>query len=161
MAEAYPAAPGWQSNPRPVGVTVLAVLSFIGAAGLALGGLALLLAGSVLAGVGATFAPAWAVAAGGAILMVIGIVFLAMAAVAILSGIGLLGGKPWAWTLTLVLVALNALSGILDLVSGNFGALLGIALAVLVIWYLFTPPVKAFFAKSHVKTPWESRSGAA
>lgn len=155
MADAYAAPPPTtQPMDRPVGVTILAVLDFIGAALIALGGIMMFAGGAFFA----SLIPGLGGAAGGALLVVFGVLLLAIAAVFALAGYGLMNGKPWAWMLQIILSALSILNGIVSIIRGGFGSLLGIAISALIIWYFFTPPVKAFFGKSAVKTPWEKKT---
>jgi hypothetical protein len=56
---------------------------------------------------------------------------------------GLLGGKGWAWIITIVFSAISILMGMLSLPLG----LVGIGINALIIYYLFRPHVKAFFGR--------------
>lgn len=144
---------------RPTGVTVLAVLAFIGAAFAILAGFVLLAAGAFLGAMGAgTGADGLGfIAALGAAAALF--VFL-YAGVAIAVGIGLLKRKRWAWYVALVLGALQVLGGFGSLVAMDiFSALLNLAIGGLVIWYLLSPPVQAWFAVSH-NTPWKYKTTA-
>ena len=135
---------------RPTGVTVLAVLNFIGAAcGICAGLLFLLLGASV-----ATFAPPGGfreILAGlGA---VVGAVSLVMAGIAVLIGVGLLRLRNWARMVTMALAAVSLLfaAGGLLLSMLAFEPLsltLQGAFAALyawIAWYLFQPHVKRAF----------------
>jgi hypothetical protein len=134
---------------RPTGVTILAVLAFIGAGFLVLGALAFIFGGAMLAGLSQ--------AGGGALLgglgMFAAVIFLAIAALYVVTGIGLLGLKNWARVVTIVLIALGLVSGAFGLVSSlthfSIGLLLWraciIALDVWILVYLFKPHVKQAF----------------
>lgn len=66
----------------------------------------------------------------------------------ILTGLGFLQGARWAWTPGLVLSILNLIRTlILAAQSGILLALPGIIVAIIILYYLFTPPVKAFFGQ--------------
>lgn len=132
---------------RPTGVAILAVLYYIGAAFLAVGGIAMMMGGAFF---GAMMAEAMGMAGGAfaAIGIVIGIVLLLIAALSGATGWGMWTGRSWAWILALVLTALNALSSVASLVQGEYGSLLGLAIAGLIIWYLFRPAVKAWFGRT-------------
>lgn len=138
-------APG-AAPARPVGVTVLAVLYFIGAGFLVLAGLAMFALGGMagaMAGMPAMF---------GALGAMLGVVALLLAALAAATGWGMWTAKPWAWILALVLTGLNALSNVLNLASGDAGAIagavFGLAIAGLIIWYLLRPEVKRYFGRA-------------
>ena len=137
---------------RPLGVTIIAILNVIsgiimlaGGAGLATLGSALPTmttvdpnAGGQMALVGLLGGGAVAV---GAVLIILGIVSFIVAW-------GLFKGKGWAWTVTLILSAISIIMGIVSLVGGNFGAIVNIIIAGIVIYYLFRPHVKAYFGKT-------------
>jgi hypothetical protein len=63
----------------------------------------------------------------------------------IVVALGLWRGRSWAWTLQLILLALQALSAGSGLTHGSALALPGLALIGLLGWYFFTPGVKAYF----------------
>lgn len=143
---------------RPTGVTIIAVLDFIGAAFCVLGGLGMMLGGGFMAsmmgqqsGAGAGVLAAIGAAAG--------VFFLFCAAVAVLLGWGMLKLKEWARIVTLVLAALGALGSLIGLVGvlGHFAMvavvfmLCRLAINGLIIWYLLQPHVKAAFQGAQVR----------
>jgi hypothetical protein len=98
----------------------------------------------------------------GAILIVIGVGYLVMS-------YGLLKGKGWAWTITIILtvisIAIQIVSGITNsiivasisnygasIMSGLIGQIIGIAINIIILYYLYRPHVKAFFGKSDQTT---------
>ena len=107
---------------RPLGVTLIAILTVIG-------GLIFLSSGLVLLIVGI-----------GIVLLALGIAFLVMA-------YGLWKGKGWAWTITLILSVIGIIAGIASIAVGNIGAIFSIIIDAVVIYYLYRPNVKAFFGK--------------
>ncbi|MDQ4014204.1 MAG: hypothetical protein M3136_00360 [Thermoproteota archaeon] len=107
---------------RPLGVTIIAILTIIG-------GLIFLASGLVLLIVGI-----------GIILLALGIAYLVMA-------YGLWKGKGWAWTITLILSAIGIVVALISIAAGNIGAILSIVIHGVVIYYLYRPNVKAFFGK--------------
>jgi K+-sensing histidine kinase KdpD len=78
-----------------------------------------------------------------------------LAAVEIVFGVGALGLKPWAWTIGVYWCYLSAVSNVLGIFSrgGLFSALIGIVIAVAILYYLFTTPVKSAFGKADSPTP--------
>lgn len=134
---------------RPTGVTVIAVLDFIGAGIAVLAALGMMLGGGFVAsmisqqqGAGAGVLAAIGAAAG--------IAFLFGAAIAILLGWGLLKLKEWARIITIVLAGLGALGALFAVLThffaiGMFGALCRLVINGLIIWYLLQPHVKAAF----------------
>ena len=135
---------------RPGGVTLLAILNFISAAVLVCMGLALFLglgifgsmthergSGLVLAGLGALG----------------GIFFLVLAAVSAVVGYGMWNLQNWARIISIVFACLAILGGVLGMMTGMLHFqpfwmvtnLFRMAIAALIIWYLFQPHVKAAF----------------
>jgi uncharacterized membrane protein HdeD (DUF308 family) len=109
---------------RPLGVTLVAILTAIGGliflgSGLGLG---LLIIGF------------------GFLLLVLGIAFLVMA-------YGLWNGRGWAWTITLILSMIGIIVAIATIVAGNVSAVINIIIHAVVIYYLYRPNVKAYFGK--------------
>jgi uncharacterized membrane protein HdeD (DUF308 family) len=107
---------------RPLGVTIIAILTVIG-------GIIFLASGVVLLIVGI-----------GIVLLALGIAYLVMA-------YGLWKGKGWAWTITLILSVIGIILGIASIAAGNVGSIIGIIINGVVIYYLYRPNVKAFFGK--------------
>jgi uncharacterized membrane protein HdeD (DUF308 family) len=107
---------------RPLGVTLIAILT-------AIGGIIFLASGLVLLIVGI-----------GIILLALGIAYLVMA-------YGLWKGREWAWTITLILSAIGIIVAIVSVAAGNVSAIISIIIQGIVIYYLYRPNVKAFFGK--------------
>ena len=115
------AAPPPPTRTRPLGVTILAILTILVGIGLLLLGL-LVIAVSTFA---AVFVPMFGLplAAVGAVVLLVGILLL-------VSGFGLLKLRMWAWWLTIISFVLGAVSSIL---SGSYYAAV---IEVLLIVYL-------------------------
>jgi len=98
----------------------------------------------------------------GAILLVIGIGYIIMS-------YGLLKGKGWAWTITIILsligIAINVVSAITasvydisavntmnsnpsSIISGITGSAIVIVINIVIIYYLYRTHVKVFFGKA-------------
>jgi hypothetical protein len=107
---------------RPLGVTLIAILTVIG-------GLIFLGSGLVLLIVGI-----------GVILLALGIAYLVMA-------YGLWKGRGWSWTITLILMVIGIIVAIASIVAGNGASIVSIIIHAVVIYYLYRPNVKAFFGK--------------
>ena len=132
---------------RPIGISIISVLAalagvvfFIGAALFA----ALSTAGGFLQSMietyGATVLPnigslLTAIALGIAgVLAIVGILYL-------VTAYGLWTGKGWARMLAIILLILDIIGGLLTLPAG----IIGLIIAGVLLWYFFTPSVKAFF----------------
>ncbi len=147
---------------RPAGVTVIAVLCFLGGAFAALGGVGMMAGGGLVATLmsqqGQAAGPmAGIIASVGA---AVGVFLLLIAAVDIVMGVGLLKLKEWARMTTIILTGIGAAFGLLGLLGllahFNVAALLLrvciLALQVWIIMYLLKPEVKAAFQGSRAMT---------
>ena len=125
-----------QSEPtrveRPLGVTIIAVLAAIGGLFGLIGSLAIF---SLLA-------------ASGGIFVVYALMTLAVSILSLVFADGAWTLQPWAWTLGVVLEAVAVALGVYSLVDGDASAIVSIALAGIVLWYLFQPSVKAAFGRT-------------
>jgi uncharacterized ion transporter superfamily protein YfcC len=94
----------------------------------------------------------------GAILLAVGIGYLAVS-------YGLLKGKGWAWTITVILtimgIVVQVVSGITvsliaasvsndsnTVIQGVLWQIIGLAVDIVILYYLYRPNVKAFFGKT-------------
>lgn len=145
---------------RPTGVTIIAVLDFIGAAACAILALLMFAGGAMLgslfnaaanangasgAGMGASFMAGIGIFGG--------VIFLFFAALAIFVAIGLLKLKNWARIVTIVLSALGLLSTLSRFVHGFAGGGMVMTIIVLAyyiwaIWYMLQPNVKQAFGQA-------------
>jgi hypothetical protein len=140
---------------RPVGISIIAVLAalvgvvcFVGAVFFA----ALSTAGDFLQNMiemyGSTVLPdigslLTAIALGIAgVLAIIGILYL-------VTAYGLWTGRGWARMLAIILLILDIIGGLLTLPGG----IVPIIIAGVLLWYFFTPSVRAFFSGSAPPAP--------
>jgi hypothetical protein len=146
---------------RPVGVTILAILDFIGAAFCLLGGIGMILGGGFMAtmmsqqGQGSAGAAGLLAGLGAAA----GVFIIVMGGVCALVGFGLWKLKGWARIVTIVLTGISAAFQLLGLL-GSFAhfnlfavvwSLFWVAIDGLIIWYLLKPEVKAAFQAPQVR----------
>jgi len=135
---------------RPTGVTILAVLGFIAAGMLVLAALGVLLGGAMVADMAARPGMGMVAGIGGA---VFGVLFLGIAVLYAVVGVGFLKLQNWARVLTIVLCGLGVLSYALGTLSAlfHFHPLLVLwrvvllAVNLLVVFYLLKPHVKQAF----------------
>ncbi|MFB2836104.1 hypothetical protein [Floridanema evergladense] len=142
------------SNQRPTGVTILAVLQIIGAVlNLLIGGFSLLFGGAMLtAGTAGTAGTADAAAAAqiGPMMAGFGIAGIISGIIGLIGGYGLFTLKGWGWTLAIVFAAWNIISNLIAIFTkvGNVaGAIVGIVISGLIIYYLSQSNVKRAFGK--------------
>jgi len=145
---------------RPTGVTILGILALLGGIVFLLGGITAIGLGLVigtyagsaftnalsnagysgLASIGAgTLAVILLVS--GAIALILGILYFAV-------GVGFFGGKGWAWTLGIIVTIISIVYNIAQIAFGAFSSVFGLVVAILILYYLTRPHVKAFFGKS-------------
>ena len=136
---------------RPTGVTIIAILIIIGGILLLLAGIAGVAVGSLsiseIIGLGFVII--------GAIILAVGIGYLVVS-------YGLLKGKKWSWTITVILlyigIAINVVSIIIfgyftfdtdtsSFLTTNSGSIAGIIISVIILYYLYRPHVKSYFGK--------------
>lgn len=139
---------------RPSGVTILAILSFIGAGLSVLGACGMFLAGAAgLAaaaggrGIGGPLAALGAFA---------GVALLIAAVIYVVNGVGLWKLLGWGRLLTIVLVAIGVIFGLFGLFRAlmpfRFGPiiwqLIWLAIDVWILTYMFKPHVKQAFGQA-------------
>jgi hypothetical protein len=127
---------------RPTGITILSILAGISALFLILGGLALVIGGSLLASVAGGTGGGILGALGG----LLGVFLLVWGLVYAVATWGLWTGKPWAWTVTFGLTALGL---VISVVGFN---IIGIVIDAAILWYLWQPAIKAFYGKAPAPT---------
>jgi uncharacterized membrane protein (DUF2068 family) len=81
------------------------------------------------------------------VLDVIGGILIAIGIAYFVVSYGLLKGKGWAWSVTLILSYIGIVIGIISIVGGNFLSIVQVIINIVVIWYLYRPDVKTFFGK--------------
>jgi len=139
---------------RPTGVTVIAVLAFVGTAFLVIFGILAFLGGAFIgamigSGVQAQGSGAAGAGLGAFIGAIIGVIFLVMAAVYLICGIGLWKLKEWGRMLTIVITAIGMVLALFNLLHFHpitmFFILVRLGIGGLIIWYLSQPQIKAAF----------------
>ena len=138
---------------RPLGVSIIAILNVISGIIMLIGGVGLAAVGSALPTMTTVDPNAGGQMAlvgllGGGAAAAVGAVLIVLGIVSFIVAWGLFKGKGWAWTVTIILSAISVIMGIVSLVGGNFGAIVNIIIAGVVIYYLYRPHVKAYFGKS-------------
>lgn len=155
---------------RPTGVTIIAILTIINGILLLLSGITLVALGALLSGNSTSTSQAIAQffgvisAAVGGVLLAIGIGYIVMF-------YGLLKGKGWAWTITVILLFIgiaiqilstsvityaslentkNVISGIVDSITFP---LIGLAINIVILYYLYRQHVRAYFGKAKPQPP--------
>ena len=124
---------------RPQGITILAIISFVGGAFAVLGGLSALGFGALLS----------AAAGIGGLFQILGIVALVLGIAELAIGYGFWTLKPWAWTFAFVVFVVSILVEILRFISwGGYGftnLLVSIVVTAIVVYYMNQPNVRQAF----------------
>jgi hypothetical protein len=137
------------SQHRPTGITIISVLMILGGIILLFTGIAPLFFGTLISidssdsstsGLGLLFT------IGGLILVGLGIA-------SFIVSWGLLKGKRWARTITLIISIISIIFAIVSLVSnGDLIHIIPVIIYGIIIYYMFTSKVKLFFAKAKEPT---------
>ena len=171
-----------QSVKRPIGVTIIAILTIIGGILLCFGGISVLTLGVFFASVPissiiseqqqqlqpeiqneAELQALTQFLSG--IGIVIGAIVLAVGIGYLVVSYGLLKGKGWAWTVTVILTIIAIVIQIISvvsssmfnasfsadmnaLVSGIISHIIALAINGVILYYLYRPHVKTYFGKS-------------
>jgi hypothetical protein len=136
---------------RPTGVTILAVLYFLGAACLVLLGILSIVGGSLLSGLAHGGGPASALFAMGGVF--IGAILLVLAVLDVAIAVGFLKLQNWARIVAIILTGIGVLFGLLGLVTMLahlmvfllIFRLVVLAIEVWILVYLFQANVKQAF----------------
>jgi len=136
---------------RPTGVTIIAVLYFLGAACLGLAGLGFIVGGSVISAMARSGGPGAAIFAAGGVF--IGGICLVFAILDAALGVGFIKLQNWARILAIVLTVIGVLFGLLGLMTlmvhfAIFGMAIRLIVLAIQVWilaYLFKPHVKQAF----------------
>jgi hypothetical protein len=143
---------------RPMGVTIIAILTIISGILFLLSGIALVALGSFSVNpVDTTISTNTSSSRAGSLF--IGIIFAGVGGVFLAIGIGylvmfygLLKGKGWAWSITIILIIIGIAIQIVStsvgsVLKGFVGSIIGIAIDIVILYYLYRPHVKAYFGK--------------
>jgi uncharacterized membrane protein (DUF2068 family) len=153
---------------RPTGVTILGILFVIAGAFTLLGGIATLVAIPFVSNVNPnvindelqlngqqpllTPSEQTALAQGsGSILTVLGAILIPLGIASLVVAYGLFKGKSWAWLVAVVLSIIGIVVNVISLITANMGAitgaLVGIAINAIVLYYLSRRNVRQYFGK--------------
>jgi uncharacterized membrane protein len=125
---------------RPTGVTIIAVLAAIGGVFGLLAALVLLAGGTVGGATGL-----------GGFLFVAGLLVLAYAVLSLVIAYGFWTLQPWAWPLGIGVQVLGIVQALLQFMNDPntlFNMVVSIAIAAVIIWYLYQPHVRAAFRRA-------------
>jgi predicted membrane protein DUF2127 len=152
---------------RPLGVTIVAILRIIGGILLLLGGIGLVTIAPFVSQLNVNTTsdttdnvPVTPNGTGidlsnnntsflffAAFIGVVGSILIVLGIASFVVAWGLLKGKGWAWTVTIIITIISLVFNALSIVSGNIGAIVGIIIDGVIIYYLYRPNVKSYFGR--------------
>lgn len=155
---------------RPIGVSILAGLFVLAGALTLLGGITTLVAAPFATNLdpnaldnGLGEAPLTQdqqtilIQNSGSILAVLSAFLIPIGIVSLIVAYGLFKGKRWAWSAAVVLSAIGLAINVLSLITGGIaaiaGALVGIAINAVVLYYLSRRNVRQYFGKANEAIP--------
>ena len=151
---------------RPIGVTIIAILTIIGGILLLFGGIAFVALAPILTqinmndnnttsnssislninGTDVTI-PKNTIFLFGGFLGVIGVILIVIGIASFVVAWGLLTGKGWAWIVTIIIVIISIILNIILIVSGSYESIIGLIIDGIIIYYLYRPSVKSYFGR--------------
>ena len=128
-------------NERPIGITILTILAWMGAVLAILSGIGSIIGGAFLGFLGMIYGGF------GGLNIVSGIISIAFGVLAIFIGKGLWDGKNWARITALILSVLGILGSLTSLFSVS--GIISLIIGGVIIWYLgFNEEAKNYFGAS-------------
>lgn len=133
---------------RPTGITIISVLMIIGGLILLFTGITPLFIGPLIS-IDSSDSSASAL---GLLITIGGLTLVALGIASLIVSWGLLKGKRWARTITLIISIIAIIFAIISLASsGDLIHIISVIIYGIIIYYMFTKKVKLFFGK--VKEP--------
>jgi hypothetical protein len=74
---------------------------------------------------------------------------LILGTTSILVSFGLYKRKGWSWSLLLILSGFGAAGYLLNMVNGNVFSIVGLVVNTIIIYYLYRPYVRKYFARPY------------
>ena len=132
------------SQQRPTGITIIAVLMIIGGLILIFTGVTPLFIGPLIS----VDISNYPISALGLLVTIGGLVLVGLGIASLIVSWGLLKGKRWARTITLIISFIAIIFAIISLISSeDLIHILEIIVYGIIIYYMFTKKVKLFFEK--------------
>jgi hypothetical protein len=137
-----------QQKHRPLGVTIIAILTIIGGIAFLASGIGAVTVAPFLSSAGinnnSMLTPVISAITGVA-LLILGMAYFVMA-------YGLLKAKGWAWTITVLLSCIGIALGFVSVATGHIGSIFSIVINGIILYYIYRPNVKSFFGKTATTT---------
>jgi uncharacterized membrane protein (DUF2068 family) len=81
-------------------------------------------------------------------LLAIGGILIAIGILSFVVSYGLLKGRTWAWTLTVVLSIISIVLNVISIAAGNIASIVSVIISGIILYYLYRPHVKGYFGKA-------------
>ena len=134
---------------RPTGITIISILMIIGGIILLFTGITPLFLGPLIS---IESSSDYAISELGMLITIGGLVLVGLGIASFIVSWGLLKGKRWARTITLIISIIAIIFAIISLISSeDFIHVISIIIYGIIIYYMFTNKVKLFFGS--VKEP--------
>ena len=160
-----------QQKHRPLGITITAILTIIDGIAFITSGIEAITVAPFLFGVDINnnnVLPATGTSTLGSVTIpdtllvgmstVTGAAILALGVAYFVMAYGLLKGKGWAWTVTVVLCCIGLALGLVSVVNGHLYGIFNILINAFIFYYIYRPYVKSFFGKATTTTAADTTS---
>lgn len=146
-----------ENKHRPFGVTILAILTIIGGIAFLANGVTAVTIAPFLSVTDTSHNSTFSTTGSSAIIpqsllfglsVGAGVALLALGIAYFVMTYGLLKGKGWAWTITVILSYIGIALGLVSIVTGHVGAIFNVIINALILYYIYRPHVKSFFGKT-------------
>ena len=154
-----------QQKHRPLGITIIAILTILDGIAFLASGIAAVTVAPFLFGVtinNDNVPPVTGTSTIGSVTLpdtllvmmsvVTDAVILALGIAYFVITYGLLKGKGWAWTVTVVLCCIGIALGLVSVVNGHLDGIFNILINAFIFYYIYRPYVKSFFGKATTTT---------
>jgi uncharacterized membrane protein HdeD (DUF308 family) len=156
-----------QQKHRPLGITIIAILTILDGIAFLASGIAAVTVAPFLFGVtinndNNNVPPVTGTSTIGSVTLpdtllvmmsvVTGAVILALGIAYFVMTYGLLKGKGWAWTVTVVLCCIGIALGLVSVVNEHLDGIFNILINAFIFYYIYRPYVKSFFGKTTTTT---------
>ena len=146
---------------RPLGITILGVLSQVTGVMAAFSGVAVVVLGMTVPFLNEKYVMQKELISGlpieitGMIASLVGVVVIGFGVFSVIVGTGLLKAKKWAWTLEVISMFISLGLGVCYLLDDVSSGISSMATSALILYYLYRPNVRTYFGKNHLKSTME------
>jgi len=155
-----------QQKHRPLSITIIAILTIIDGIAYLASGIAAVTVAPFLFGVDINdnnnASPVTGASTSGSVTIpdtllvrmsvVTGVAILTLGIAYFVMAYGLLKGKGWAWTVTVVLCCIGIALGLVSVVNRHLDGIFNILINAFIFYYIYRPYVKSFFGKATTTT---------